>query len=367
MLPLANSRAGLCDALSHPLPRACVRSRLCALLGLVDGPSGVPSLQRVEVDEAVLHLRFACSLQLSGPQIHLVYRIIHAIHQQLTAAQPLSNPALIDRVRLLLTSHCTERIAGTQPLDCSALLPTLTFPPLPQPPLPSPPPSATPPTSRPTTAAKKAHAASAPARPTAAASPRPTSASAKARPQSKAAQAEAAAAAAAAEAAAISETQALAVEAAGPPPPPPPPPHFLTPAQLSWVYGHLHERMLQHLDLYRAAWSRGSGGADVGEVVADLHRPPLPSAWLLPLDGATEEEGAQSDEAQAEESEHCRGGAEVEDALELQLSPAVADLASEECIHVLAVKAELEERLRAARAEAKAAAATAPAATAAVR
>ena len=146
--------------------------------------------------------------------------------------------------------------------------------------------------------------------------------------------------------------------------PPPPPPHFLTPLQLSAVFNHLHDRVLQHIDLYRAAWSRGSGSAEVGVVVANIYRPPIPSDWVMPLEAAVEEEGLKLDDAQPEGGERNEAGGGGGEDVELSLSPAVAGLTAEERSRVMTVKAELERQLRQARAEAKATAAPATAAAA---
>ena len=279
------------------------------------------------------HLRFARALQLSAPQTRLLYQLAQLAQRLCAEPQPtLSAVEVEERIRLLLSTHCTERPLGAEAPDAAHLLPALyAIAPPSQPPPQSPVAAvATPTSTRPSTAKRGVAAAPRPSP-----SPRPSSSSARAKPGTGTKAADPASLPA--NAAAVAEADGA--EATAAPPPPPPPAHFLTPTQCAAVSAHLHSRVLRHLPLLRAAWRRGSDGLSGGDGLWEwrMHRAERSALWLLPLDGAVEAPLTVTSSA---------GGAEEDDALHLHMRLSAADCTAAEWALLQSTKAELEFALQ---------------------
>ena len=280
------------------------RRRISALFNVADCPAGCLCFARVALDDTVQHVRFLSTLALSPAQSRFVYQLIATVLSQLQRpASHCSFAALRERVKLLLTTNCTELLPATTYIDTTHLLASLDLPPLA---LPAATPSdgssssaalsgaaLTPAGSRPSTAAGKRPPPSTRNKPVAPPSPQqqPIKASKalSAKEKEAAAAAEKAAAVAAAEAAAAEAAALAALPAA----PLAPPAHFLPLPAMERVWRYVAQRLLRHAELYRDVYDaearrRREEEARTEFVWRRVKQQP-DGSWLQPLQTALSE------------------------------------------------------------------------------
>lgn len=229
------------------------RSDLATALALTDSILGFSTCDSIRLDLAFEMLMFTRSMNLNGAQTALVY----LLHNMLIDTVDQSKQWLNERMRLILSTHCSEPLPGTEHVDTDHLLPVANWTPVQPVVIDQPAPALLSPTAK----EKPSSAATA-----SKSSPRPPSRS-------------------------ISRKEIVEPEPVIAPEPPPPAPR---PADLTWnqitlVYNWLHSRVMGRLDLIRFALQAKQQTKVSREIVWRMKKYQPQAADVHPLDSAVEE------------------------------------------------------------------------------